>query len=285
MRHGQSKANVAGIIVSGIENDRLGDWGLSELGREQVLAAARDCGLPADTLICSSDFSRARQTAEIVRARLGAPPVVVAAALRERCFGDLEGTATGNYARVWAADEAGAGDGGDGGRADGGRGRRRSSRRRRCSTGRPHSSRTWNDATRAATSCWCRTVTRCRSCRRDSSRMDPAAHRRLPHLRHRGDQGAVPWREWRTAGRPARRAAHAARPGSEEGRPGASGEARAALLLTFFTPSLPAGVTKPPGRDEKGLLPYVPRRRMAGGCRWTRLTEVAGAQAKLSKLR
>ena len=110
MRHGQSKANVAGVIVSGIESDRLGDWGLSDLGREQVLAAARACGLPPDTVICSSDFSRARQTAEIVRARLGAPPVVVAAALRERCFGDLEGTATGNYARVWAADEAGAGD-------------------------------------------------------------------------------------------------------------------------------------------------------------------------------
>ena len=39
MRHGQSRANVAGVIVSGIENDRRGDWGLSELGREQVLAA------------------------------------------------------------------------------------------------------------------------------------------------------------------------------------------------------------------------------------------------------
>ena len=124
MRHGQSKANVAGIIVSGIESDRLGDWGLSDLGRGQVLAAARACALPPDTVICSSDFSRARQTAEIVRARLGAPPVVVAAALRERCFGDLEGTATGNYARVWAADEADsgdtAGDGTGGGDADGG---------------------------------------------------------------------------------------------------------------------------------------------------------------------
>jgi broad specificity phosphatase PhoE len=129
MRHGQSRANVAGIIVSAIESDRLGDWGLSDLGREQVRAAARACGLPPDTVICSSDFSRARQTAEIVRAGLGAPPVVVAAALRERFFGDLEGTATDNYARVWAADEAGAADtgaaaatgadGGDAG-ADGG---------------------------------------------------------------------------------------------------------------------------------------------------------------------
>ena len=49
MRHGQSKANVSGVIVSSIETDRRGDFGLSELGREQVLAAARGCGLPAGT--------------------------------------------------------------------------------------------------------------------------------------------------------------------------------------------------------------------------------------------
>jgi probable phosphoglycerate mutase len=105
MRHGQSKANVAGLIVSRIENDRRGEYGLSELGRQQALAAARDCGLPVDTLICSSDFSRARETAEIMRAQLGAAEVVIAAALRERCFGVWEGSPTGNYARVWAVDE------------------------------------------------------------------------------------------------------------------------------------------------------------------------------------
>lgn len=105
MRHGQSKANVRGIIVSRIENDRRGDYGLSELGRQQALAAAQGCGLPGNTVICSSDFSRARQTAEIVRAHLGAPEVVIAEALRERYFGDWEGSAAGNYAQVWAADE------------------------------------------------------------------------------------------------------------------------------------------------------------------------------------
>lgn len=105
MRHGQSKANARGIIVSCIANDRRGDYGLSELGRQQALAAARGCGLPGNTVICSSDFSRARQTAEIMRAHLGAPEVVIAEALRERCFGDWEGSAAGNYARVWAADE------------------------------------------------------------------------------------------------------------------------------------------------------------------------------------
>jgi broad specificity phosphatase PhoE len=109
MRHGQSQANVAGIIVSRIENDRLGDYGLSAAGREQALAAATSCKLPADTVICSSDFARARQTAEIVRAHLGADDVEVAEALRERCFGQWDGLSTDHYARVWAADEAGSG--------------------------------------------------------------------------------------------------------------------------------------------------------------------------------
>jgi len=113
MRHGQSKANARGIIVSSIENDRSGDFGLTELGRQQVLATAQACDLPAGTVICSSDFSRARQSAEVVRACLGAAEVVIAEALRERYFGDWEGTSTVNYARVWAADEASAG------RADG----------------------------------------------------------------------------------------------------------------------------------------------------------------------
>jgi broad specificity phosphatase PhoE len=105
MRHAQSKANAAGIIVSCIENDRHGDYGLTEYGRQQALAAAQGCGLPGDTVIYSSDFARARQTAQVMRAYLGAPQVVIAEALRERCFGHWEGSAAVNYARVWAADE------------------------------------------------------------------------------------------------------------------------------------------------------------------------------------
>ncbi|MGH3247780.1 MAG: histidine phosphatase family protein [Trebonia sp.] len=119
MRHGQSKANEAGVIVSRIESDRRGDWGLSELGRRQALAAAAQCDLPTDTVVCSSDFSRARETAEIIRAHLGGPEVTIAEALRERCFGDLEGTSAANYARVWAADNADPGNA-DPGRASGG---------------------------------------------------------------------------------------------------------------------------------------------------------------------
>jgi probable phosphoglycerate mutase len=115
MRHGQSKANVRGVIVSRLETDASGDYGLTALGREQVRAAALAWSSPAGapsarTLIFSSDFARAAQSAQIVRAQLAAPAVAIAAALRERCFGDWEGTPTANYRTVWAADEAGRAD-------------------------------------------------------------------------------------------------------------------------------------------------------------------------------
>lgn len=106
MRHGQSKANVTNVIVSCIDNDSPDIFGLTALGREQALAAATASTLPrGDTVIRSSDFARAAQTARIVAAALGAADAGVTSALRERCFGDWEGTSTGNYAAVWAADK------------------------------------------------------------------------------------------------------------------------------------------------------------------------------------
>jgi probable phosphoglycerate mutase len=106
MRHGESKANVAGLIVSRIETDRTGDYGLSERGRLQAAEAARGCGLGDLTVIRSSDFARAWQTAQIVRDHLGAAEVVAAEELRERSFGELDGSPATAYSRVWAADQA-----------------------------------------------------------------------------------------------------------------------------------------------------------------------------------
>jgi broad specificity phosphatase PhoE len=107
MRHGQSKANIENVIVSRIDNDSPDDFGLTDLGRRQALLAATGSGLPSDTVICSSDFARASQTAWIAAAALGAgaADVTVTRALRERCFGDFEGTAAENYGIVWAADK------------------------------------------------------------------------------------------------------------------------------------------------------------------------------------
>lgn len=109
MRHGQSKANASDIIVSRIDTDRIGDYGLTDLGRQQALAAGAGSGLSSDTVICCSDFARAAQTAQIVAATLGAADVMRTEALRERGFGDWEGMAYGNYDTVWAADRASPG--------------------------------------------------------------------------------------------------------------------------------------------------------------------------------
>ena len=106
MRHGQSKANVENVIVSCIDNDRRGDYGLTDLGRRQVLAAAAGSALSSDTVICCSGFARAVQTAQIVSTALRAADAMISEALRERCFGDWEGMTCDNYVTVWAADQA-----------------------------------------------------------------------------------------------------------------------------------------------------------------------------------
>ena len=111
MRHGQSRANEREIIVSSIATDQRGDFGLTALGQAQALAAAHGSGLPASTLVFSSDFTRARQTAEIVRNCLGAAPAATEPALRERYFGQLDGGPVSGYTRVWTADAADAAHG------------------------------------------------------------------------------------------------------------------------------------------------------------------------------
>jgi glucosyl-3-phosphoglycerate phosphatase len=105
MRHGQSKANVENVIVSCIDNDHRGDYGLTDLGRQQALKAAAGSALSGDTVICCSAFARAVQTAQIVSTALGAADAMVSEDLRERCFGDWEGMTSDNYVTVWAADK------------------------------------------------------------------------------------------------------------------------------------------------------------------------------------
>jgi len=104
MRHGESLANLADLIISAPENGCDG-YGLSELGREQAHRLAAASGLGPETRVICSDFLRTRQTAEIAAAALGCPPPVLDPRLRERFFGQLEGTSAGNYAPVWARDE------------------------------------------------------------------------------------------------------------------------------------------------------------------------------------
>ena len=105
MRHGQSLANVRGIIVSSPENG-LSGYGLSRTGRSQARQAVDGFpDLDRHTLIYASDFLRTRETAQIAAGCLDTDTgITFTPLLRERFFGDWELTPDKNYDRVWADD-------------------------------------------------------------------------------------------------------------------------------------------------------------------------------------
>ena len=104
MRHGESLANRRGLIVSH-EKNALHDYGLTARGAEQVMQAALSTRLGIDTLIVTSDYKRALDTAEIVHSVLGCKTdLSIEPLLRERNFGDWELADHQNYEHVWSAD-------------------------------------------------------------------------------------------------------------------------------------------------------------------------------------
>ena len=108
LRHGESLANVEGIIVSTPDNG-IPEYGLSDNGKDQVLLSAtnaKESGvLDATTFIISSDFKRARETAEITQKILASKTVLnLDAKLRERDFGDFELMDNTHYQTVWNND-------------------------------------------------------------------------------------------------------------------------------------------------------------------------------------
>ncbi|WP_287418378.1 histidine phosphatase family protein [Reinekea sp.] len=103
MRHGESEANVAGLIVS---DPAIGctRFGLSAPGRQQVVAAASGyAGKPISAIICS-DFLRTSQTAKLFADTLALPTPQSNIGLRERFFGAWEGKSDSNYPAIWALD-------------------------------------------------------------------------------------------------------------------------------------------------------------------------------------
>jgi len=85
VRHGESEANVLGVITN-----RGSAYPLTEKGRAQADALARMLAPQAITHIYSSPLLRAQQTAEILAARLGRE-FETTGALREFDCGILEG--------------------------------------------------------------------------------------------------------------------------------------------------------------------------------------------------
>lgn len=103
-RHGESLANVEGIIVSdpGVGTVK---YGLSDEGRLQVASSAAQLSdLRGEVVIVSSDFLRAMETAEIIRAALGVESIRVDHRLRERFFGAWEGQCYLHYSDTWSKD-------------------------------------------------------------------------------------------------------------------------------------------------------------------------------------
>ena len=109
IRHGNSLANQRKIIVSHPQHG-VSEYGLSETGQQQVIESVdRDRQLDATTLIVSSDFRRARETAEIIHRQLDShSPLSFDQRLRERNFGELELGPDSDYASVWQEDEINA---------------------------------------------------------------------------------------------------------------------------------------------------------------------------------
>lgn len=110
LRHGESEANAAHLIIGNAKAGIAG-YGLTGKGKQQVIASAEEAKrknwLDSATIIYSSDFKRAVETAETAREVLGAGKIHLTQALRERDFGTWEGKHNKNYMRVWSKDVRG----------------------------------------------------------------------------------------------------------------------------------------------------------------------------------
>ncbi|MEZ9526425.1 histidine phosphatase family protein [Enterovibrio norvegicus] len=103
MRHGQSKANVADIVVS---DPSIGchQYGLSPVGEKQAVASALSAQDAGISIIVCSDFTRTRETATLVAETLSIAEPIQDIRLRERFFGTWEGKSSEAYEQVWAKD-------------------------------------------------------------------------------------------------------------------------------------------------------------------------------------
>ena len=96
---------MAGLVISAPENG-VDHFGLTPTGRRQVRNSLSGATfLDRGIRIFSSDFKRARETAEIAAGILGAKePVTPTANLRERFFGEFERGPDTIYRGVWERD-------------------------------------------------------------------------------------------------------------------------------------------------------------------------------------
>lgn len=109
LRHGLSKANDAGIILSHPKDGVREEFSLTAKGEGQIadsVTKTKDEGwLNGNTLIISSPFSRCRRSAEIAQEILGVKTIGIDDRLRERWFGNWERKSDASYEKVWEIDK------------------------------------------------------------------------------------------------------------------------------------------------------------------------------------
>jgi len=104
LRHGEAKSNVLEIMVSDPQNG-LNDFGLTDFGKQQVMEIIKNQNfLNPQAIIYSSDFLRAKETAEIVQNILNTADVHLDFRLRERYFGEFEKMDSSCYQAILARD-------------------------------------------------------------------------------------------------------------------------------------------------------------------------------------
>lgn len=108
IRHGESKANVVNILLSHPKEGTV-SFGLSPKGKKQVKISIskskKNKLLGSDVIIYSSDFLRAKETAEIAKKLLGIKKINFHKNLRERYFGKYDKTSLDNIKIAWEHDE------------------------------------------------------------------------------------------------------------------------------------------------------------------------------------
>jgi len=110
LRHGESKANVAEIIISNMEDGIKEEYSLTEKGEDQVINSVTNAKneklLHDQVIIYSSPFSRCKKTAQIAKEVMGVKnEIKIDDRLKERWFGNLDKTNIQNYQKIWSADK------------------------------------------------------------------------------------------------------------------------------------------------------------------------------------
>jgi probable phosphoglycerate mutase len=109
LRHGESVPNISGVILSDPKKGEKDEHTLTKNGEEQVRRSAQEARaqglLKENVVIFSSPFSRCRRSAAIAKEVLGvSAEIIFDDRLRERWFGDWEGTGNEHYQKVWDKD-------------------------------------------------------------------------------------------------------------------------------------------------------------------------------------